>query len=247
MKKEVLISLGLSRREAEAYYVLLGTDDALASEISEKTGESRTNTYDTLNSLIKKGLVSYVIKDKSKYFMSTSPKNLLKWMDLRKEELEKEKSNVESLIPELLKMKLPKEKKAQVEVYEGKEGWRTALNRTIQDATEGKTEILILSALSGEIRKMDPIYQEKYYKEKKAKGIHTRYLVTEGSSFPKSPNAEYRFLPNSFKSVVATSIHGNSVIFWLLTNPLIAVIVKSKELAESQRSNFEEFWKMAKK
>ena len=46
MNTETLISLGLSKREAEAYYTLLQVNDALASEISEKTNESRTNTYD---------------------------------------------------------------------------------------------------------------------------------------------------------------------------------------------------------
>ena len=84
MNTEILISLGLSKREAEVYYALLHVEDALASELSEKTKEARTNTYDTLNSLIKKGLVSYVIKNNKKHFLAADPKNLLKWMDLRK-------------------------------------------------------------------------------------------------------------------------------------------------------------------
>ena len=77
MNKEVLLKLGLSQRETEAYYTLLEREEALASEISERTKESRTNTYDTLNSLIKKGLVSYVIKNNKKYFIATDPKKLM--------------------------------------------------------------------------------------------------------------------------------------------------------------------------
>lgn len=247
MDTEILVSLGLSRREAEVYYNLLKTEDSLASAISEKTQEARTNTYDTLNSLIKKGLVSYVIKNNRKYFMATDPKNLLKWMDLRKDEIEKEKKLVESLMPDLKGLRIPSEKKVQVEVFEGKEGFRTALNRTIEDAKKGDKEILMLNALANILEKIDPIYQAKYYVIKKQEKIHTRYIFSSRVNMPKSPNAEYKFFSSPSNNLAATSIHGDSVIFWLITEPLVAIIVKSKELAESYRRNFEELWKLAKK
>jgi len=247
MNTETLISLGLSRREAEAYYALLQVDEALASEISEKTHESRTNTYDTINSLIKKGLVGYVIKNNRKYFMATSPKNLLKWMDLRKEELDNEKKIVEKLIPDLQKLRLPKEKKVIVEVYEGKEGVRTMLKETIESAKLGNKEILIFGAIAGHLRELDPLYHERYYNEKKQYKLKTRYVFIEGEKYPKAPYSNYRYLPKSYKSFAATAIHGNEVSFWLLTKPLVVILVKNKEFAETYRSNFEELWKLAKK
>jgi sugar-specific transcriptional regulator TrmB len=247
MNTETLISLGLSRREAEAYYALLQVEDALASEISEKTQESRTNTYDTINSLIKKGLVSYVIKNNRKYFRATDPKNLLKWMDLRKEELDNEKKVVERLIPDLQKLRLPKEKKVSVEIYEGKEGIRTMLNETLESAKSGNKEILIFGAIAGHLRELDPIYHERYYNEKNRNKIKTRYVFIEGEKYPKAPYSQYRFLPKSFKSFAATAIHGDEVSFWLLTKPLVVILVKNKEFAETYRSNFEELWKIAKK
>jgi sugar-specific transcriptional regulator TrmB len=246
MDTEILLSLGLSKREAEVYYNLLKVEDSLASDISEKTQEARTNTYDTLNSLIKKGLVGYVIKNNKKYFMATDSKNLLKWMDLRKDEIEKEKRLVESLMPDLKKLRVTQEKKVKVEVFEGKEGFRTALNRTIEDAKKGDKEILMLNALADILQKIDPLYQAKYYLLKKQEKIHTRYIFNNKVDMPKSPNAEYRFFNSPANNLATTSIHGDSVIFWLITEPLIAIIVESKELAESYRSNFEELWKIAK-
>lgn len=245
MNIEILVSLGLSRREAEVYYALLQVDDDLASEISERTKESRTNTYDTLNSLIKKGLVSYVIKNNKKYFIATNPKNLLRWMDLRKEEIDSEKKKVEELIPDILKLRLPKEKKVVVEVYEGKEGFRTALNRTIEDAKKTNKEVLMLNALANMLEQIDPIYQAKYYTMKKQEKIKTRYIFNNKVNMPKSPSSEYKFLSSPSHNLSTTSIHGDSVIFWLVTQPLIAIIVESKELAESYRNNFNELWKIA--
>jgi len=247
MNTEILRSLGLSKRESEVYYNLLKIEDALASDISEKTKEARTNTYDTLNSLIKKGLVSYVVKNNKKYFLAADPKNLLKWMDIRKEEIEKEKKIVEKLIPDLKNLRSEKEKKVKVEVFEGKEGFRTALNRTIESAKNKNKEILMLNALANILHQIDPIYQEKYYNLKKQEKIHTRYIFNGKVDIPKSPNAEYKFLDFPSNNLAATSIHGNSVIFWLITDPLIAIIVESKELADSYRNNFNELWKIAKK
>ena len=247
MNTETLISLGLSRREAEVYYALLQVDDALASEISEKTHESRTNTYDTINSLIKKGLISYVFKNNRKYFMATSPKKLLEWIDLRKEEIEKERETVEKLIPELMKLRLPKEKKVLVEVYEGKEGLRTVFKETIESSKETKKEFLIFGAISGHLRELDPIYHERYYKEREKYKIKTRYIFIEGEKHPIAPYSQYKYLPKIYKSFVATAIHGDEVSFWLLTKPEIVILIKSKELAETYRSNFEALWKIAKK
>lgn len=247
MDKETLIKLGLSNREAEAYYTLLHVEEALASEISEKTQESRTNTYDTLNSLIKKGLVSYVIKNNKKFFIATNPKKLLDWIEMKKEEAEKEEKIVEKMIPELLQLRKPKEKKVIVEVYEGKEGIRTMLNETIQSSKEGNKEILIFGAISGYLRELDPIYHERYFNEKKKFKIKTRYVFIEGEKYPKAPNSEYRFLPSHYKSFAATAIYGNEVSFWLLTKPETIILVKNKEFAETYKSNFEELWKIAKR
>lgn len=246
MEKETLIKLGLSKREAEVYYELLKVEDALASEISEKTQESRTNTYDTINSLIKKGIVSYVIKNNRKYFMAANPKRLLEWMELRKEEIEKEEEIVKKMIPDLMKLRLPKEKKVIVEVYEGKEGARTMLKETIDSTKESKDkEFLIFGAIAGHLRDLDPIYHERYYRERKKYKIKTKYIFIEGEKYPTAPYSEYRYLPKHYKSFAATAIHGDEVSFWLLTNPIVIILVKNKEFAETYRNNFKALWKIA--
>ena len=157
MDKEILVEYGLSKREAEVYYILLGINEALASEISEKAKESRTNTYDTLNSLIKKGLVSYVIKNNKKYFMATNPRKLLDWIDFKKEELEKKKKEMEKLIPYLAKLRLPKEKKVNVEVYEGKEGIRTMLKETIDSSIKSTKREVVLTTFPSTLLTISPV------------------------------------------------------------------------------------------
>ena len=82
MDISILIKAGLTNRESEAYLALLQLQEALVSEISKKTKENRTHIYDTLNSLIEKGFVSYVIKNGKKYFRAAPPEKLIEYLGL---------------------------------------------------------------------------------------------------------------------------------------------------------------------
>src|SRR3989344_2994011 len=246
MLRETLGKLGLSRREVEVYLALIDSEKLLASEIFTRTQESRTNTYDTLNSLIKKGLASYVIKNNRKYFMATQPKKLLDWVALKKEELEKESSEVKNIIPNLEKLRKAKGEKVEVEVYEGKEGLRTMFKETLDSSRGTKKEFLIFGAIAGRLREIDPIYHKRYYRERGKYKIKSRYIFIKGETHPIAPYSQYRYLPKHYKSFVATTVHGNEVSFWLLTKPEIVILIRSKELAETYRNNFEVLWRVAK-
>ena len=52
------------------------------------------------------------------------------------------------------------------------------LNETIE-SSKVKKEILIFGAISGHLRKLDPIYHERYFKEKAKYRIKTKYIFIE--------------------------------------------------------------------
>ena len=60
---EKLQTLGLTKRESEAYLELLNHNETTATDLAKTVKEHRTNIYDSLASLIKKGLVVYSIKN----------------------------------------------------------------------------------------------------------------------------------------------------------------------------------------
>ena len=70
-----LEELGLSEAEAKVYLALLETGSTLAGPIIKKTALHRGTTYQILQRLIEKGLVSYVIKSGKRYFEATDPKH----------------------------------------------------------------------------------------------------------------------------------------------------------------------------
>ena len=89
-----LRDIGLTEKEIEVYMILLDIGSSPVNKIYEKTGIQRRNIYDLLNKLIGKGLVSYIVENKKKYFQPKNPENLLKFIDEEKEKLEQKKASL---------------------------------------------------------------------------------------------------------------------------------------------------------
>ena len=92
---EELKQLGLNDNEIKVYVTMLKIGLSTASTISEKTGLYRPYVYDTLEKLIDKGLVSYVIKDNKKHFQADHPKKLI-------ENLKEKEENIKKILPTLI-------------------------------------------------------------------------------------------------------------------------------------------------
>ena len=189
MEKESLINIGLTNREAEAYLALLQLQEALASEISKRTKESRSHVYETLDSLIAKGLVSYVIKNNRKYFSPAPPERLIGYI--------KEKEGIiQRILPNLQELFKPQVKKPLVEVYEGKEGIKTVLN----DVLKVGKEWLCLGS-TGKSKEIIPFYLEHFHKQRIRQKIPLRVLYNDdnlgkerGKEISKLPYTHVRFM-----------------------------------------------------
>ena len=115
MDTKFLRDIGLTDNEIRIYLELLSTEEALASDLADRTDINRTLTYQILKKLLKRGLISYVIKNNTKYFKAGHPDKLVDY--LKEKEL-----NVKKMIPDLLTLSKSEGKQHSVEMYEGKEG-----------------------------------------------------------------------------------------------------------------------------
>ena len=126
---DVLEELGLSEAESKVYLALIETGSTLAGAIIKKTGLHRGTTYQILQRLKEKGLVSSVIKGKKQYFEPASPERL---MDVLKERQEK----LQEIMP-ILKAKLEASKeKQEVTVYYGIKGIRSVLDKMLEELSQ---------------------------------------------------------------------------------------------------------------
>ena len=75
--EETLRETGFSQNEAKVYLALLELGSSNVGKIAAKSEVHRTNVYDALNGLSKKGLVSSITKGKITYFEVLDPEGLL--------------------------------------------------------------------------------------------------------------------------------------------------------------------------
>ena len=69
----------LAKNESKLYLSLLELGSASATQLIQKSGLHRAVVYDILERLIEKGLASFVIKGRKKYFERVNSKN--EWRD----------------------------------------------------------------------------------------------------------------------------------------------------------------------
>ncbi|MEK6836533.1 MAG: helix-turn-helix domain-containing protein, partial [Nanoarchaeota archaeon] len=112
---EELKEFGLSDNEIKIYIELLKTGATTANRISKLTGVKRSTTYDNLNLLANKGLVSSIIKEKVIYFEAIDPKKIMRLMEEKKEKLSKVVKELRSLIE-------VKKEEGGASFFEGKRG-----------------------------------------------------------------------------------------------------------------------------
>lgn len=233
MDIETLVQIGLTRREAVAYVSLLGLGEAKAGEVARLSHENRTNIYDSLSSLVKKGLASHATRGKSTYYRAAEPHKL---NDLL---LEKQKALNEAL-PSLESLQNSYKDAPSVHLYEGKEGIKTVYSGILR---EGK-EIVVFGS-SGMLLSLYPEFAKMYLRERKKRKIHSRQLCAQGSKIMYSPLTTYRTTPKEFAGPASTLIYGDkvAVLLWF-THPPVAVLIKSREAAQAYRNYFEFVWRL---
>ena len=234
--KEVLLELGMSEGETTVYLSLLRLGDSQVNKIKMHTKMHRTTIYDFLDSLAKKGLVSYVIKNNIKFYRAANPSRL---EDLLKEKRE----HLEEIIPNLVKLTTLEKKSIKVEIYEGIEGFKTLVNKILNEAEE----FLAFGIEEERFEKMSPHIMKSYLTKEIKLGIKERLITRKGTSFIYNyPHMQYRYMDEKFFSPTPVEVWGNNVVF-IIWEPLTIIIIENKDLADAYKKHFELLWKIADK
>jgi len=243
-----LEKIGLKEKEAKVYINLLKEGQSLANKIAKTTNILRSSIYDYLDVLLEKGFVTYTIVSGKKYFQAVDPNKIL---DKFNEQRQIEEDALKQIVPELTKFKNTSENKAHVEVYEGKEGMKSAFSHILKDQPK---QIMVYGS-SGVSYKLLPFFMEHWHKERTKHKIFLRAIynnVPEAKermkNGPKLSLAEVKFFPVKEFSLTGTLIYNNAVLItmWNFESPL-AISIQSKEISKDYKKNFELLWKIAKK
>lgn len=250
--EKFLQKIGFSEKEARVYLAVLELGSSSVIQIGEKAGVNRGTAYDILESLIKKGLVSYFVKGKKRFFAGEKPSKLINIIESQREnltaqekELENQKEEIKRILPELKSIYNLPENQPKVRFFEGKDGIKN-----IYDELLDAKEIWAYGSVS-QIYKTFPWFKE-FVRKQVNRGIKVRDLVEKNNEtleykkFYQLPKQEMRFLPENIKLKTDNIIYGNKVAMVSYAKELHGVVIESKEIIQTQKQVFEVLWELSK-
>ena len=243
--KQELENLGLSKNEASIYIFLLKKGENSTGPIIKETGIANSRVYESLNSLIEKGLVTYSVHKRGKYFQCTDPS---KFQENEEEKLKK----IKSLIPQLKAMQNKEEKETDTAIYEGYDGFKTAFKKIIDDCPkEGTIYIIGFSEQQYLIESLRTFLSNMNLKSAQKKQrlkilLDKSIKKTLGKDREKERYTEVRYMPEGYISPAAIDIFEDYIYIFVWEEKPFVFMIKNKKVADSFKQYFNFLWKLAR-
>jgi sugar-specific transcriptional regulator TrmB len=234
-----LLALGLDEKEQRFYLAALEAGTASVTAIAARAGVSRTNGYDLVQRLQKRGLLSQIEGDGGvRQVVAEDPGVLI-------QEWGRTRTILDDLVPELRSLYLGPKFKPRIRLYEGIEGVRRALWETLECHSKQLLGILSMHEL---LEVPGPDWMQDYIEERVRRGIRLRVLRSPerdtGAIWPTSAeeNRELRYAPESIKLGMTMYIHDEKVLYISSKQENYALVIESGELSSMNKALFEGLW-----
>lgn len=237
-----LEQLGLTKVKVKVYLELLKLGSTKTGPLVKKTELHRATVYDALKRLIERGLVSYIVKEKTRYFQAVSPEHFLDLVEEQKQEIERKEKEIKEIIKTFQQIREQVKIKESASIFQGKGGIKTIF----EDLLNYKEYCVFAS--KGKFKEILGVYFDQFQKRKEQKKIKAKILLDEslkGGDYVKSIYGKIRFLPKEYNYPTATFVYDDKVAFFVFTEYPTAFLIESKEISESYRSYFELLWNKA--
>ena len=243
---QILQELGLTKNEVFIYLFLLKTGETTTGKIIKETGVANSRVYESLNSLITRGLVSYNVQKDGKHFKSEDPRKFLELEEQRKQK-------ISEFIQELMKLKESKHKETNTAVYEGFEGFKTAFKKIIDDCPKGETIHILGFSEPSEKKESLRLFLSNINLKSQQKKQELKIILddsvreTLGKDREKEKYTEVKYMPKGYINPSAIDIFEDYVYIFLWVEKPFVFMIKNKAIAESFKQYFNFLWKIARK
>ena len=248
MDNKALEDIGLTQGEVRVYIALLELGETTTGAIIKKSKITGSKVYEILEKLIEKGLVSYVIKEKTKYFQASSPKRLLDYLGKKERELFQDKKEIERLIPLLESKQKSKEKIQSSQIFEGYEGVRTVFNLILESLKSGEEYYAFSIGDELENEKVRLFFQN-YHRKRISRKIKVRIIANSRRPFfrklSKLKDLQIRYYDNPVP--LGVFIFEDYVATLTFKEKPIAFLIRSQQIADSYKDFFINLWEKSKR
>jgi sugar-specific transcriptional regulator TrmB len=243
METRILEGLGLSRNEAKIYLTLLRLGKANSAELARESGIHRINVYDVLNSLISKGIVSYISEGGMRFFKPESPEKL-------KEILFSKMASLDKVLPDLLTEYNAKKEACEVSILRGAEGKKTQFEEIARIAKNTKNRVFTPHGLISFERPPYDRMLRKWYEKLGKQDVDSKHLVLDTPEARKRAkmlkgikNYQIKFSKDIHFSPVSWNACGDLLFLTFHIEPYLILRIKCKEITQAFIDSFELMWK----
>ncbi len=246
----LLEEIGLTKNETKVYLSLLKIGVTTTSALIKDTGINTSKVYESLERLLKKGLVSYAIIKNKKHWVGESPKKINEFLDEEKKKIEDKEQLSKQIIPKLLSLKNLNKSPVIYSVFEGIKGVKTAREKVFDELKKGDTLYVILANYP-KIEKMEGYWMD-FQERRTKKGIKCKYIFNEnlreiGEKRIKLKLADARYVKSDALSPMWIEIYGNHVGIGVMGNNPSIFLINSSDVANGFTSYFNSLWKTGEK
>ena len=232
-----LEKLNFTINESRVYLTLIRLGPSLAGNIAKEAKLDRSSTYNALETLKVKGMVTTIHENKRTIFVPEDPKKIIDYYK-EKEEIAK------NIIPKL-RQNFSTKKVSAVKLYQGFKGIKTIL-QDILDTTKSQSTFYVMGS-EGYFREMMPYYAPVFLKRKEQKKIKTNVLIRKNRT-KKSKNryTKYREVPSDVLSEATVNIYGDKVAILIWEDNPKGIIIENASVSRTFENYFKFMWRKAK-
>lgn len=232
--EKVLENLGFSPNEIKIYLALNDHGSTKAGRISKLAKIDRSSCYNSLKLLQEKGLVSYVLIGKVKWFQAAGPKRLLEY-------IKEQEDQVKEILPELDKRHKVAKVEGQVRLFKGIKGVKSIFLDIIRTGADN-----YVFGSEGQFSEKMPEFALQFDRMKKENNIKTFLIIRKDRKELDSKTSRYVYLPNISESPAVTNIYGNKIAIIIWTDEPEGIIIENSAAAKAYKSYFDFMWKNSK-
>lgn len=263
MDISILKEAGLTEGEVKVYLALIRLGLTTIGPIVKESHVAHSIIYKILDNLKEKGLVSYIVKEKTKHFQAAQPQKIIDYIEERKEKLNESKQKIEQLLPKIMAFAQPAEG-VSAQVFEGFKGFITAWEICYTKLKKGE-EYHSWGVYPYQEERFH-LYWQRDHKRREKVGFNGKILFNQGTDLKILRNRnsyrglEARYMPTPLQTPAWFVVYKDVTNISLQTrkgiknteeiskiNIPFSVVIINQEIADTFEVFFQDLWKRSKK
>ncbi len=243
--KDIFQLLKLNETETRIFTNLLQSSQQSIAEIAANASLKRTNAYNYVEQLEKKGLIYKVPQAKTLKYQAANPEKIKVLLEDHKVLAESKIKELEKILPSLKSLESTKDE-IQVKFYQGKEGLKLIHKEIIKSKN---IKLMVHSDLN---KPFFPKIRDQFHKnsrEKKSNIMEIRSHANKDANYnptKHNPNHKVRFLDKDTQIESDQIIYDNKVILFSYQNKFIGVEINNPFIFKTQNQLFDFIWQNIK-